>query len=85
VVALVSACGFVVERRLDIRRPLLAYPLLTVIRSMVVAVLWPVPFFSSTVEWRGRTYRIGHRTLLCSDRSRAVAEIDELAPEEAAA
>jgi ceramide glucosyltransferase len=85
VVALVAACGFVVERRLDIRRPLLAYPLLTVIRSMVVAVLWLVPFFSSTVEWRGRTYRIGHRTLLCSDRSRAAAEIDELAPEEAAA
>jgi hypothetical protein len=83
--AIVSLCGFIVERRLDIRRPLLAYPVLTMIRSMVVAVLWPVPFFSSTVAWRGRTYRIGHRTLLDSHGSLAVPEIDELAPEEAAA
>jgi hypothetical protein len=83
--AVVSLCGFIVERRLEIRRRLLAYPVLTVFRSMVVAVLWPVAFFSSTVDWRGRTYRIGRRTLLYSDEPRAVSEIDELAPEEAVA
>ena len=52
------------ERRAGVRRPLLHYPALELIRSLVTAAVWFVPFFSRTVSWRGVPLRIGPRTKL---------------------
>ena len=52
------------ERRLGLRRPLVLYPALELLRSLMVAALWAVPFFSCSVNWRGHRFRIGPRTLL---------------------
>ncbi len=73
------------ERSLGIRRPPLLYPPLVVLRSLLAAVLWPVPFFSSRVVWRGRRFRIAARTLLVPDAGWVAPELSELEPEEAAA
>ncbi len=64
-VALVTAvAAALAEARLGVsrRRPL--YLLLEPLRALLLAALWPVPFLGSTVRWRGRTFRIGPRTLL---------------------
>jgi ceramide glucosyltransferase len=63
-VALLSATAFEAERALGVRRRALIYPPLEVLRGLTVAALWPVPFVSSSVAWRGTRYRIGRRTLL---------------------
>jgi ceramide glucosyltransferase len=52
------------ERLLGVRTNRSLLPLAVVARALAVAALWPVPFLSSTVEWRGRRLRIGRRTLL---------------------
>jgi ceramide glucosyltransferase len=82
--ALVLA-AIVVERRLGVRRPLAHYPPLVLLRSLLAAVLWLVPFASSSLVWRGRRLRIGYRTLLVPDADWSAPELADLEPEEAAA
>jgi ceramide glucosyltransferase len=84
-VATLAATATAGERRLGVRRPLLHYPPLAVLRALLVAVLWPVPIISSTVSWRGRSFRIGSRTLLLPDEPWLGDELAELSPEEAVA
>jgi len=52
------------ERRLGVRRSLWRYPIIEIARGLLVTILWPVPFLSRTVTWRGSTFRIGRRTWL---------------------
>ena len=59
-----SALALGLERRLGIHRRALLYPGLELLRALLVAILWPVPFVSSTVDWRGQRFRVGPRTLL---------------------
>ncbi len=68
-----SVLGAWSERSLGLRRGLLAYPALEAARAVTTGVLWPVPFFSRHVSWRGHRFRIGRRTLLIPDPSRAAA------------
>ncbi len=63
-VLLMSAAAFESERALGVRRSAFAYPPLEVLRGLAVGALWPVPFISSSVAWRGTRYRVGRRTLL---------------------
>jgi len=42
-------------------------PVASVVRDLGAALLWPLAFTGSTVAWRGRSYRIGPRTLLAAD------------------
>ena len=51
------------QNRQRLRRALV-YPPLEILRGLAVGALWPVPFLSSSVAWRGTRYRVGHRTLL---------------------
>jgi ceramide glucosyltransferase len=41
-----------------------ALPLVSVVRDLGVAALWPVAWFGRTVRWRGRVLRVGPRSLL---------------------
>lgn len=59
-----SALARAAERRLAVRRCALAYPPLELVRGVLVGLLWPVPFVSSSVEWRGSRFTLGSRTLL---------------------
>jgi ceramide glucosyltransferase len=77
VLALLCAAAIAAERQLGVRRPLIHYPPIVALRCLLAAILWPVPFVSNTVSWRGRRYRIGRRTLLLPSRS--AWEPDELA------
>lgn len=63
-VLLLSTVAFESERVLGVRRRALVYPPLEILRGLAVGALWPVPFLSSSVAWRGTRYRVGHRTLL---------------------
>lgn len=63
-VAARAAIDAVAERAAGVRRPLAVYPLLSAARDLVVGAAWAVPFVSSSVNWRGRTFTIGPRTLL---------------------
>ena len=62
----VAACAVAIsaERRIGIRRPLFHYPVLELLRGILTAAVWFVPFFSSTVSWRGDRLRVGPRTRL---------------------
>ena len=59
-----SALGAAAERGLGVRRPLLYYPALELLRSVLVVAVWAVPLFSRTVSWRGDRMKIGPRTRL---------------------
>jgi ceramide glucosyltransferase len=59
-----SALAASSERRAGVRRPLLLYPGLELLRGILTAVAWFVPFVSGTVTWRGDRLRVGPRTLL---------------------
>ncbi len=63
-VAVRALVDVVAERAAGVRRSLAVYPLLSAARDLVVGAVWAVPFVSSTVAWRGRTFAIGARTLL---------------------
>jgi len=52
------------ERAVEVRRSPVLYLLLEPLREILVGLLWPVPFVSRKVAWRGQAYRIGRRTLL---------------------
>jgi ceramide glucosyltransferase len=75
-VVLLSATAFESERALGVRRRALAYPPLEILRGLAVGALWPVPFVSSSVAWRGTRYRVGRRTLLVP-KGDPSAEFDE--------
>lgn len=85
--AAVSAWSVAAERRLGLSPSLVLAPFLATMRGLLLAVLWPVPFISSSVAWRGRRLRIGRGTLLHAEEEAAGAWIatEELQPEEAAA
>jgi ceramide glucosyltransferase len=59
-----SALDAASERAAGVKRPLAVYPALVLARDLVTGMLWPVPFFSRSVVWRGRRFVIGPRTLL---------------------
>lgn len=63
-IAVLAGIAAATERRLGVKRPPLGYPVLELLRGLALAALWPVPFFSSTVAWRGNEFRIGRKTLL---------------------
>ncbi len=73
------------ESLLGVRRPLRHYPPLVILRGLLVAALWPVPFFSSKTAWRSRSFRIGARTRLVPDGAWPAEDFADLTPEEAAA
>ena len=50
------------ERVLGLRRPAWAHPVLELALSLVRGVLWFVPFFSTTVVWRGNVLALGPRS-----------------------
>lgn len=56
------------------RTPLYYY-LVVPAKEIALALLWPVPFFSRTVVWRGNRFRIGKQTLL-SPVGNSVAQTD---------
>jgi hypothetical protein len=64
VMAVLVAAAVSAERRLGLRRPAWAYPVIELARGLLVATLWPVPFVSRTVAWHHKEFRIGRRTLL---------------------
>lgn len=84
-VAVLCGAAVAAERRLGVRRPLLHYPALVTLRSLLVAAMWPVPFVSSAVVWRGRRFHIGPRTLLEPDAFVEADALADLSPEEAVA
>jgi ceramide glucosyltransferase len=59
-----SAIAASAERRSGVKRPLLFYPALELLRGILAAVAWFVPFVSGTVTWRGDKLRVGPRTRL---------------------
>jgi ceramide glucosyltransferase len=59
-----SLLGLSAERRLGIRRPAWTYLGLELLRATLVLALWPWPFVSSSVTWRGNRLRIASRTRL---------------------
>jgi hypothetical protein len=52
------------ERNVGVRRSVPCYPLLELLRELLVTVVWVVPFLGATVTWRGNSYRIRRRTEL---------------------
>lgn len=86
-VAVTTVWAVAAERLLGVPvRPLLLAPVLATLRGLLLAVLWPVPFLSASVVWRGRRLRIGRRTLLHTEEEGAGwLGPDELQPEEAVA
>jgi ceramide glucosyltransferase len=61
------------ERSTAVRRSLLVYPFLTLIKDLLVGLAWVVPFLSTSVTWRGNRFHIGSRTLLSPVPSPATA------------
>ena len=52
------------ERTVGVHRPAVSYPLLELLRELLVVAVWIVPFLDTTVTWRGARYRIRRRTEL---------------------
>lgn len=64
VLGVMSTVALVSERRLAVRRNPLHYPWLEAFRGLLLGVLWPVPFVSRSVVWRGNRFRLGPKTIL---------------------
>jgi ceramide glucosyltransferase len=81
--AVMGAWTVAAERALGLpaARPLLA-PFVVGLRALLLAALWPVPFVSSTVSWRGRRLRIGRRTMLELETEPGWLAEDDLQPDE---
>jgi ceramide glucosyltransferase len=75
-VVLLSVVAFESERALGVRRRAVVYPPLEILRGLAVGALWPVPFVSSSVTWRGTRYRVGRRTVLEPARGQCSASAD---------
>jgi ceramide glucosyltransferase len=80
-----GAAAFSAERLVGIRRKPWVYPPLEFLRAMLIGLLWAIPFFSSSVNWRGNRLRVGRRTLLRPVGLLEWPEPDELRSEEAVA
>jgi hypothetical protein len=80
-----SAAAWTAERLVGIRRKPWLYPPLELLRATLIGLLWAVPFFSSSVNWRGNRLRVGRRTVLRPVHPLAWPEPDELRSEEAVA
>jgi ceramide glucosyltransferase len=52
------------ERAAGVARPAWHYPALGVLKDLLLAVAWPVPFLNSAVSWRGNRLRITRRSRL---------------------
>jgi ceramide glucosyltransferase len=52
------------ERATGVARPIWRYLPLVVLKDLLVAVVWPVPFLDSTVSWRANRLRVTRRTRL---------------------
>lgn len=52
------------ERRLGIRRSILLYPPLLLLKDLLLTLAWPLAIFQSKITWRGAEYRICRRTFL---------------------
>jgi len=63
-VAIQSVLAILAERRLGVRRPLLLYPALIILKDLLLTAVWVIPILQTRVTWRGTTYTIGRRTLL---------------------
>jgi ceramide glucosyltransferase len=59
-----TAVALATDRLLGVQGQKLMRPGIELGRGLLLALLWPVPFFSSSVEWRGRRFSIGRRTQL---------------------
>ena len=82
-VAVVAAWSVGAERLLGVSASPLLAPFLATLRGLLLAVLWPVPFLSSSLVWRGRRLRVGPGTLLdAGEEAGAWLAPDELQPEE---
>lgn len=57
-----SALDAVGERAVGVRRPLWIYPVLEAALSLARGLLFPIPFFGSTLRWRSNVLTIGPRT-----------------------
>ncbi|MCE9635695.1 MAG: ceramide glucosyltransferase [Planctomycetes bacterium] len=64
IVAFRSACDASMEARLGIRRAVIAYPALLLLKESLTLALWPVPFVSRAVSWRGNRFLLGPRSVL---------------------
>ena len=63
-IAMMSILAATAERRIGVRRKLASYPALELLRGCLVAALWPIPFVSRNVTWRGNRLRVGPRSRL---------------------
>jgi ceramide glucosyltransferase len=79
-----SAVDATAERAAGVRRPLLLYPALALVKDLLIGAVWAVPFASATVTWRGHLFRIGPRTLLRRDGAESEALALDPATAEAA-
>lgn len=59
-----------------VRRAIWTYLWLVPLRDLLVGAVWIVPFFATTVSWRGNRLRIGPRTLLTLETSAPVPALD---------
>jgi ceramide glucosyltransferase len=62
------------DRVLGLKKPAWAHPLLELALSVVRGVLWFIPFFSSTVDWRGNVLALGPRSRI---ELKAAAPVDD--------
>jgi ceramide glucosyltransferase len=60
--AAVSVLNASTDRLLGLKHPAWTYPLLELLLSSLRGVLWVVPFFSSTVAWRGNVLKLTARS-----------------------
>jgi ceramide glucosyltransferase len=70
------------ERRLGLQSALAPAVAAAAVRGMLIGLLWPVPYVSSSVVWRGRRLAIDRRTLLVPEGDDWLAG-EELAEEPA--
>jgi ceramide glucosyltransferase len=76
-----AALDAAAERAAGFRRPLLHYPPLVLAKDLLVGGLFLVSLLGNGVEWRGKRYRLGPRTLLVPEGGRAPAAAPSPVPE----
>jgi ceramide glucosyltransferase len=74
VLTAMASNAWVAERSTKTARNPLRYVGLELARALTLLVLWPVPFFSNRVNWRGNRLRIGKRTLLTPHRHEVIPQ-----------
>ncbi|MCK6438972.1 MAG: ceramide glucosyltransferase [Planctomycetes bacterium] len=71
VIVLKSLVDASFERALGVRRALWCYPMLILLKDLLLAVFWFKPFLNSTIQWRGDRVRVARRSLLVAAGERA--------------